>query len=114
MFPGGIGTSELLIIGALAVLLFGSKLPEVARNFGRSYQQFRKGLTDLQSSFTADANAPAKFDSRHEKIAHYKDAVDELETPPPPRAGTAKSGVGGEAADRLGCRGRLGKHSPAS
>ena len=85
MFPGGIGTSELLIIGALAVLLFGSKLPEVARNFGRSYQQVRKGLTDLQSSFTADANAPAKFDSRHEKIAHYKDAVDELETPPPPR-----------------------------
>ncbi|MFN5706772.1 MAG: twin-arginine translocase TatA/TatE family subunit, partial [Planctomycetota bacterium] len=52
MFPGGIGTSELLIIGAVAVLLVGSKLPEVARNFGRSYQQFRKGLTDLQSSFT--------------------------------------------------------------
>jgi sec-independent protein translocase protein TatA len=85
MFPGGIGTSELLIIGALAVLLFGAKLPDVARNFGRSYQQFRKGLTDLQSSFTAEVNAPAKFDSRQQKVAHYKDAADEFESPPPPR-----------------------------
>lgn len=85
MFPGGIGTSELLIIGVVAVLLFGAKLPEVARNFGRSYQQFRKGLTDLQSSFTADDSAPGKFDSRRQKLAHYKDAADELEPPPPPR-----------------------------
>jgi len=83
MFPGGIGTSELLVIGVLAILLFGSKLPEVARNFGRSYQQFRKGLTDLQSSFTSEVSAPAKFDNQSQKIAHYKDAVDEFEPPPP-------------------------------
>jgi sec-independent protein translocase protein TatA len=83
MFPGGIGTSELLVIGVLAVLLFGSKLPEVARNFGRSYQQFRKGLTDLQSSFTSEVSAPAKFDNQGRKIAHYKDAIDEFEPPPP-------------------------------
>ena len=83
MFPGGIGTSELLVIGVLAVLLFGSKLPEVARNFGRTYQQFRKSLTDLQSSFTSEVSAPAKFDNRSQKIANYKDAVDEFEAPPP-------------------------------
>ena len=83
MFPGGIGTSELVVIGVLAVLLFGSKLPEVARNFGRTYQQFRKGLTDLQSSFTSEASAPAKFDNRSQKVAHYKDATDEFEPPPP-------------------------------
>lgn len=83
MFPGGIGTSELLVIGVLAVLLFGSKLPEVARNFGRTYQQFRKSLTDLQSSFTSEVSAPAKFDNQSQKIANYKDAVDEFEVPPP-------------------------------
>ena len=83
MFPGGIGTSELLVIGVLAVLLFGSKLPEVARNFGRTYQQFRKSLTDLQSSFTSEVSAPAKFDNKSQKIANYKDAVDEFEPPPP-------------------------------
>lgn len=83
MFPGGIGTSELLVIGVLAVLLFGSKLPEVARNFGRTYQQFRKGLTDLQSSFTSEVSAPAKFDNQSQKIAHYKDAVDDFDPPPP-------------------------------
>lgn len=83
MFPGGIGTSELLVIGVLAVLLFGSKLPEVARNFGRTYKQFRKSLTDLQSSFTSEVSAPAKFDNRSQKIAHYKDAVDDFDPPPP-------------------------------
>ena len=83
MFPGGIGTSELLVIGVLAILLFGSRLPEVARNFGRTYTQFKKGLNDLQSSFTSEINAPAKFDSRQQKIATYKDAADEFEPPPP-------------------------------
>ncbi len=45
----GIGPVEMMIIGGIAVLLFGKKLPEVARSVGSSYQQFRKGLTDIQS-----------------------------------------------------------------
>jgi sec-independent protein translocase protein TatA len=45
----GLGTTELLIVGIVAVLLFGRRLPEVARSLGRSYQQFRRGLDDLQS-----------------------------------------------------------------
>ena len=54
MLPGGIGFSEMLVIGVVAVLLFGSKLPEVARNLGASYNQFRKGLSDIQSSIKKD------------------------------------------------------------
>lgn len=112
MFPGGIGTSELLVIGVLAILLFGSKLPEVARNFGRTYTQFKKGLNDLQSSFTSELNAPAKFDSKQQKIANYKDAADEFE-PPPPRfeppaissespAATSESDTGASAQSSTG------------
>ena len=50
MFPGGIGSAELILIAIVAVVLFGSKLPEVARSVGQSYTQFRKGLNDIQSS----------------------------------------------------------------
>lgn len=32
----------------LAVVLFGSKLPEVMRNFGKAYSQFRKSLSEFQ------------------------------------------------------------------
>ncbi len=43
------GMQELVIIGVIAVLLFGKRLPEVARSLGTSYRDFRKGLSDLQS-----------------------------------------------------------------
>lgn len=44
----GMGMTELMVIGALAVLLFGKRLPEVARSFGQTYNQFREGLNDIQ------------------------------------------------------------------
>ena len=50
---GGIGLQEMVVIGIVAVLLFGRKLPEVARNAGSIYRDFRKQIGDLQSTFTA-------------------------------------------------------------
>jgi sec-independent protein translocase protein TatA len=47
---GGIGSGEIIMIAIVAVMLFGSKLPEVARSVGQSYTQFRKGLNDIQTS----------------------------------------------------------------
>jgi sec-independent protein translocase protein TatA len=45
----GIGTQELLIFGVIAVLLFGSRLPSVARSLGKSIVEFKKGMNDLES-----------------------------------------------------------------
>ena len=47
---GGIGYAELIVLAVVAVVLFGRKLPDVARNVGQSYAQFRQGLSELQSS----------------------------------------------------------------
>ena len=44
----GLGVFELLIVGLIAVLLFGERLPEVAKSMGNSYNQFRKGLSEIQ------------------------------------------------------------------
>lgn len=47
---GGLGTTELLIILGIIILLFGAaKLPELARGSGRALRIFKaetKGLTD--------------------------------------------------------------------
>ena len=45
----GLGIQEILIVGAVAVMLFGKRLPEVARSLGGSYRDFRRGLTEIQS-----------------------------------------------------------------
>jgi TatA/E family protein of Tat protein translocase len=39
-----LGPFELTIIGIIAVLLFGSQLPKLARNLGSGMVEFKKGL----------------------------------------------------------------------
>ncbi|MGN6137165.1 MAG: Sec-independent protein translocase subunit TatA/TatB [Aureliella sp.] len=46
-----LGPTEMLFFGVIALMLFGRKLPEVARNLGGSYRELRKGLTDFQREF---------------------------------------------------------------
>jgi sec-independent protein translocase protein TatA len=44
----GIGTPELIIFGIIAVILFGGRLPSVARSLGKSIVEFKKGMKDLE------------------------------------------------------------------
>ena len=39
-----IGTGELLVILVLALLMFGGRLPEVARNLGKSVGELKRGF----------------------------------------------------------------------
>ena len=39
---------ELLIIGGIAVLIFGNKLPGIARSVGRSFVEFKQGLKGIE------------------------------------------------------------------
>lgn len=50
MLPG-VGYQEVVVLLIIAVLLFGSRLPEVLQNLGKSYAKLRKGLNDIQSTF---------------------------------------------------------------
>ena len=62
MFPGGIGSFEMVLLGVVAVLLFGGRLPEVARSLGQTYGQFRKGLDELKSNFDQEMDVELKND----------------------------------------------------
>lgn len=46
----GIGPMELLIVGVIALLLFGNRLPEVARNLGKSLSEFKRGISGIEDS----------------------------------------------------------------
>ena len=51
---GGMGMLEIVVIGGIAVMLFGKNLPSVARKFGKTYREFRKGLSEFQSQVRVD------------------------------------------------------------
>jgi sec-independent protein translocase protein TatA len=48
----------LIIVGVVAVLLFGKRLPEVGRSFGRGIAEFKKGLHDVQDELNKEPPAP--------------------------------------------------------
>ncbi len=44
----GIGTPEMIIVGIIALLLFGKRLPEVARSLGKGIVEFKKGMNGIE------------------------------------------------------------------
>lgn len=42
----GLGTPELIIIGVIVLLLFGSRLPSAMRALGGSFSSFKKGMKE--------------------------------------------------------------------
>lgn len=44
-----IGTTELLLMGGIALLLFGGKkLPEMMRGLGQGVKEFKQGMNDIK------------------------------------------------------------------
>ena len=54
-FIGGIGPTEMLIVGVIALLLFGKRLPEVARSLGKSVNEFKGGLNEVKQGVISDS-----------------------------------------------------------
>ena len=44
------GTTEWIVILVVALLLFGRRLPEIARSLGKSLTEFKKGLNEAQQT----------------------------------------------------------------
>ena len=53
------GATELIIIAVIALLIFGRRLPDVARSVGRSIVEFKRGIKEAKDDIDVQASAPA-------------------------------------------------------
>lgn len=65
--PGGI---EWIIIALIALLIFGRKLPEVARSMGKSIVEFKKGIKDVKDDIAKESRLES---SSTPKIEHQQE-----------------------------------------
>jgi len=83
---GSMGIGEMALIAVVAVVLFGGRLPEVARTFGGYYSQFRQSLADIQNSIKTDLDVSQALNAPP-RLSHDSDIDDEDPAPsfdPPP------------------------------
>jgi sec-independent protein translocase protein TatA len=62
MLEGLFQPMHLLVIGIIAILLFGKRLPDIARSLGKSMVEFKKGLKGLEDDIHGQTSTPAHPD----------------------------------------------------
>ncbi len=94
-----IGLPELLIIVAIALIVFGpNKLPELAKAFGRAMREFKKATEEVKESFEAETRDLEEIKStlneeKENLIANFSEEVSGIteESTTPPEAATDTS-----------------------
>lgn len=83
----GLSPMSVIMIAIVAIMLFGSDLPEVARKFGARYREFRRAINDVQQQFRDISNDTRDAFSADDKPAgrSYEEEDDEDDEPAAPK-----------------------------
>ncbi len=89
---GGFGSPlHWLVIAAVALLLFGNRLPDVARSLGRSVNEFKKGLKEVKDNFDDDGDdepPKKKLNDSQQSDPIIENTADQREEDPVPTTGS--------------------------
>ena len=86
------GPAEMLLLAIVALLLYGGQLPEVARSWGKTFSEFRRGLTGIQSEINEaiyaeperleyQPESPSYADDSRQEAADDSDGDDDPDSP---------------------------------
>ena len=65
----GLGLPELIIIGIIVLLLFGSRLPSVMRSLGQGVTEFKKGINGIEED-TNRNSVPTSTMNKSQETTH--------------------------------------------
>lgn len=76
---------HLLVIGLVALLLFGKRLPEVGRSLGRGIMEFKKGLRDVHDELNKEEEEKprSQLQSPPEEKRRYREVGPESQSAAP-------------------------------
>ena len=80
----GLSAVHMLIFGIVAILLFGNRLPSVARSLGRSLVEFKKGMNELENEFKSSGYSEPTTTPRVTYTDHSEPAAPRFEPPKAP------------------------------
>ena len=88
-FPGG---WELIVVALVMHLLFGSRLPKVAKGLGRSIVEFKKGIKgvgdDIEDASEQPSSANGSPEDKGSDLYRERREPESADGPPPPDGGT--------------------------
>ncbi len=73
---------ELLVVAFIALLIFGRKLPDIARSVGRSMTEFKKGINEAKDGADDLANDVKEIKDDVVKEAKEASGLDEEDVDP--------------------------------
>ena len=63
-----IGTTELIVIGGVALLIFGGKkLPELMRGLGKGVKEFKEGMNEIKEEIDIDGQTQTEEPKKEDK-----------------------------------------------
>jgi sec-independent protein translocase protein TatA len=72
-FPS-LGPPEMIVVGVIAVLLFGKRLPEVGRSLGKGIVEFKKGIRGIEDEFmSSTSTSSSKPSTTRSDFEHESD-----------------------------------------
>lgn len=94
------GPMEMLIIGVIAVLLFGKRLPEVGRSLGKGLMEFKKGINGIEEEFNSSVHSSPRSTSPRQVEAEEREEATAPKFEPPPASGNGgDAGSGGDLGE---------------